>query len=114
MPRALTDLFRYTRKWLMHGLAGWIFALVTVGILLMFMRFIGVVFQTDATALLQLHGAGYAPALDMRDVAAVFDVVRWKMIGVVFLCAGILGAGEALRLYRGRKRHPKPPSTDAR
>ena len=73
--------WRRRSAWIYTGLA--LFAVV---LLLMVMRYLGVVFETNAKAQLALHGPSMGVST-LLHLAAICDWVRWRWIADLLLVA---------------------------
>ncbi len=72
--------------------SGWIYAglvLLALSLVLMVMRYLGVVFETNASAQLALHGATEGAAT-LLHLSSILDWVRWRWIAYLLFAAGIL------------------------
>ena len=74
---------RFPRVWWIYAGTG----LIIVDLLLMVLRYLGVVFKTNAVAELAVHHGVDAQAQNLLRLAEVLNLVHWKWI------AEILGLG---------------------
>nr|WP_226819178.1 hypothetical protein [Acidithiobacillus montserratensis] len=59
--------------------------MIIVDLLLMVVRYLGVVFKTNAVAVLAVHHGVDAEAQSLLHLANILNMVRWKWIGGIFL-----------------------------
>ncbi len=78
-------------RWLYYGMA-----MVFADILLMMMRYLGVVLKTNALAELVMHHGADSTAQTMLHIADALNLVPWKAIGII-MAAGILLIAFGLR-----------------
>ncbi|MBN2680468.1 hypothetical protein HHS34_006510 [Acidithiobacillus montserratensis] len=76
------------KAWPRFSRTGWVYAgtgLIIVDLLLMVVRYLGVVFKTNAVAVLAVHHGVDAEAQSLLHLANILNMVRWKWIGGIFL-----------------------------
>ncbi|PKY11122.1 hypothetical protein B1757_05935 [Acidithiobacillus marinus] len=81
------------KVWPRFTRTGWIYvgtALLVIDLLLMVVRYLGVVFKTNAVAVLAVHHGVNAEAQSLLHLANILNMVRWKWIGGIFLLAVFL------------------------
>jgi hypothetical protein len=64
--------------------------LIIADLLLMVLRYLGVVFKTNAVAELAVHHGIDAEAQGLLHLANVLNMVHWKWIGEIFLVGVVL------------------------
>ncbi|MFA7495930.1 MAG: hypothetical protein WCY67_06420 [Acidithiobacillus sp.] len=64
--------------------------LIIADLLLMVLRYLGVIFKTNAVAVLAVHHGVDFEAQSLLHLANVLNMVRWKWIGEVFLLGVVL------------------------
>ncbi len=76
------------KAWPRFSRTGWVYAgtgLIIFDLLLMVVRYLGVVFKTNAVAVLAVHHGVDAEAQSLLHLANILNMVRWKWIGGIFL-----------------------------
>ncbi len=64
--------------------------LIIIDLLLMVVRYLGVVFKTNAVAVLAVHHGVDIEAQNLLHFANILNMVRWKWIGEIFVLGAIL------------------------
>ena len=86
VPKRQMRRISFSRIWWVYIGAG----LLIADLLLMVLRYLGVVFKTNAVAELAVHHGVDAEAQNLLHLADVLNVVHWKWIGEIFLVGVVL------------------------
>jgi len=81
MAGGINLLPRLSRAWWIYAGTG----LIILDLLLMVLRYLGVVFKTNAVAVLAVHHGVDAQAGSLLHLANILNMVRWKWIGGILV-----------------------------